>query len=72
MPAKQSSEAGIGPSSGVAQKPGRVPLTWSRFKYPQSLYKYGALLAALAFIAFALDYLKIPVERLPGMLGRMG
>ena len=58
--------------AGVAQAAGRVPLTWSRFKYPQSLYKYGALLGALAFIAFALDYLKIPLERLPGMLGRMG
>jgi phosphonate transport system permease protein len=72
MPAKLSSEAGMGAGAGVAQAAGRVPLTWSRFKYPQSLYKYGALLGALAFIAFALDYLKIPLERLPGMLGRMG
>ena len=62
----------MGAGAGVAQAAGRVPLTWSRFKYPQSLYKYGALLGALAFIAFALDYLKIPLERLPGMLGRMG
>ena len=54
------------PSSNLA------PLTWSRFRYPQSLYKYGALLATLAFIAFALDYLNIPLDRLPGMLGRMG
>ncbi len=56
----------------VAVSPGRIPLTWSRFRYPQSLYKYGALLGTLAFIAFALDYLNIPLERLPGMLGRMG
>jgi phosphonate transport system permease protein len=56
----------------VAVASGRVPLTWRRFRYPQSLYKYGALLGTLAFIAFALDYLNIPLERLPGMLGRMG
>jgi phosphonate transport system permease protein len=49
-----------------------VPVEWRRFRYPQSLYKYGALLAALAFIAYALDYLNIPLDRLPGMLGRMG
>jgi phosphonate transport system permease protein len=49
-----------------------APLTWRRFRYPQSLYKYGALLGALAFVAYALEYLSIPVERLPGMLGRMG
>ncbi len=72
MPAKQLSESGMGPSAAVVAKPGSVPLTWSRFRYPQSLYKYCALLAALAFIAFSLDYLKIPLERLPGMLGRMG
>lgn len=60
------------PSATVMPIPGSVPLTWSRFRYPQSLYKYGALLAALALIAFSLDYLKIPLERLPGMLGRMG
>jgi phosphonate transport system permease protein len=47
-------------------------LNWSRFRYPQSLYKYAALLGSLAFIAFSLDYLDIDLERLPGMLGRMG
>ena len=62
----------MGLGSGIAQTPGRVPLTWSRFRYPQSLYKYGALLGTLAFIAWSLDYLNIPLERLPGMLGRMG
>jgi phosphonate transport system permease protein len=66
MPAKPSS------SALNAQGLPRAPETWSRFRYPGSLYKYGALLASLAFIAFALDYLKIPLERLPGMLGRMG
>ena len=62
----------MGLSTAVMPKPDSVPLTWSRFRYPQSLYKYGALLATLALIALSLDYLKIPLERLPGMLGRMG
>ena len=56
----------------ATRAPDRVPPTWSRFRYPQSLYKYAALLGTLAFIAYALDYLNIPLERLPGMLGRMG
>ncbi len=40
-------------TGNVAPKAGSVPLTWSRFKYPQSLYKYGALLGTLAFIAWS-------------------
>jgi phosphonate transport system permease protein len=49
-----------------------TPAAWSRFRYPQSLYKYAALLGGLAFLAFSVDYLDIDLERLPGMLGRMG
>jgi phosphonate transport system permease protein len=49
-----------------------APLTWSRFRFPQSLYKYAAMLGTVAFIFWALDYMKIPLDRLPGMLGRMG
>ena len=59
-------------ASGVRPAADRLPLTWSRFRYPQSLYKYAAVLGTLAFVAYALDYLNIPLERLPGMLGRMG
>lgn len=57
--------------AAAAPQPDPVPRTWSRFRYPQSLYKYGALLGALALIAWSLEYLKIPLDRLPGMLGRM-
>lgn len=46
--------------------------SWSRFRYPQSLYKYVAMLGGLAFLAFSVDYLDIDLERLPGQLGRMG
>jgi phosphonate transport system permease protein len=49
-----------------------VPMTWQRFRYPQSLYKYGALLGTLAFIAWSMDYLNIDAQRLFGMLGRIG
>lgn len=49
-----------------------APLTWSRFRYPQSLYKYAVLLALLALTAYAIDFLNIDLDRLPGMLGRMG
>ena len=45
---------------------------WKRFRYPQSLYKYGALLAGLGFVWWSLDVLRIDVERLPGLFGRIG
>jgi phosphonate transport system permease protein len=66
MHARPSSERGAGATAAV-----KAPLAWSRFRYPQSLYKYGALLGTLAFIAFSIDYLNIEVDRLPGMLGRV-
>lgn len=79
MPAKPSSELGLaaapgagGPDADAAATPVRVPLTWRRFRYPQSLYKYVAVLGTLWFIAYALETLNIDLERLPGMLGRMG
>lgn len=45
---------------------------WKRFRFPQSLYKYVALLAALAFVGWSLDVLKIDIERLPGLFERIG
>ena len=48
------------------------PATWSRFRYPQSLYKYIALIGSLAFLAWSIEFLNIDLERLPGILGRMG
>lgn len=60
------SEQGI-----VKGRDGRA-LTWSRFKYPQSLLSYGAWLGILVFLAFSVEYLGIPLDRLLGMFGRMG
>ena len=63
----------MGPSAGVALAPGRVPLTWSRFRYPQSLYKYGGRAGRAGVRRLRRSSTSnIPLERLPGMLGRMG
>jgi phosphonate transport system permease protein len=77
MPAEPSSELQLrglvgAPTAVHAPRRNALPLTWQRFRYPQSLYKYAAVLATLALIAYALDYLNIDLDRLPGMLGRMG
>lgn len=72
MRAEPLSSYGGAPAAGARRAPrDAVPLTWSRFRYPQSLYKYGALLGALAFIAYSLEYLNIEIDRLPGVLGRV-
>jgi phosphonate transport system permease protein len=81
MPAKPSFEpaalsaqgAGREPSAFAASRstPASAPAAWQRFRFPQSLYRYVALLATLAFIAYAVDRLNIDLERLPGILGRI-
>lgn len=45
---------------------------WSRFRYPQSVIHYGVCLSALVFLVFSIEYLEIPLERLLGILGRLG
>jgi phosphonate transport system permease protein len=50
---------------------GKVLPEWRRFRFPQSLYKYVAALATLAAFGWALDYLDIDLERLPGLMGRI-
>jgi len=61
-----------GPVGATPRADNSSPATWSRFRYPQSLYKYAALLGSLAFLAFSVEYLNIDLERLPGIFGRMG
>lgn len=60
------------PSNAVANTVARPLPEWRRFRFPQSLYKYGALAAALAFVWWSLDVLRIDTERLPGLFGRIG
>lgn len=45
---------------------------WSRFRFPQSLYRWGGLMLALLFLSWSIAYLNIPLERLIGMFGRIG
>jgi len=52
--------------------PRTVPLAWKRFRFPQSLYKYALTLGGVALVFWSIDYLEIPLDRLPGILGRMG
>lgn len=47
-------------------------LSWSRFKYPNSLIRYGAWLGLALFLGYSVEYLNIPLDRLLGMFGRMG
>lgn len=45
---------------------------WSRFKYPQSLIKYGSFLTIALFFIYSFHYLNIPLSRVFGMFGRLG
>jgi phosphonate transport system permease protein len=46
--------------------------TWRRFKYPQSLIKYGVILTILVFVAVSIEYLNIHLERFLTMFGPLG
>jgi phosphonate transport system permease protein len=56
----------------MSAKPLSTRRDWSRFKYPQSLIRYGLLLGVLMFLAYSVYYLNIPLERFMGMFGRIG
>lgn len=47
-------------------------LKWSRYKFPGVLYTYGGWLLAITFLTFSIQYLNIPLDRIPAMFGRMG
>ena len=53
---------------------GSVPrdLHWSRYKFPESLFSYGVWIVVLTFLAVSVEYLDIPLERIPSMFERMG
>ena len=59
--------------SAAATSSASKPLPqWKRFRFPQSLYKYAALLATLYFVWWSMQVLRIDPERLPGLLERLG
>ncbi len=45
---------------------------WSRFKFPGTAIRWGAWVSLFIFLATAIEYLNIPLDRLFGMFGRMG
>lgn len=44
---------------------------WRRFRYPDSLYRFAALLLFLVLVFYALDYLNVHLERLADVGGRV-
>ena len=51
---------------------GDVPISWSRYKYPDTFLRYGAWLCVFVFLVYCVEYLNIPLDRLLGVFGRMG
>ena len=45
---------------------------WSRIKYPDSYISLGIWISILLFLTYSIEYLEIPLDRLVGMLQRMG
>ena len=45
-----------------------APLKWSRYKYPESLYKHGTLLLILLFLGYSLHFLNVDIPLLLGAL----
>ncbi len=47
------------------------PPKWSRYKYPETLYKHGTLLAVLLFLGYSLHFLNVDIALLFSALGRL-
>ena len=45
--------------------------TWSRYQFPNSLYRHGSLLLILAFLGYSLNYLNVDIPLLVSALGRL-
>jgi len=63
-------------SGGPATAKGGAPaiagdLHWRRYKFPESLYEYGAWILVLSFLAWSVSYLEVPLGRIPAMFERM-
>lgn len=55
--------------SDQISKPMAAP-KWSRYRYPESLYKHGTLLVILLFLGYSLHFLNVDIGLLAGALGR--
>lgn len=49
-----------------------APAAWARFRYPESLIRYGVVLGIIVFLGYSLHFLNVDVGRLLGALGRIG
>ncbi len=65
MTARTATQASSGPKSAP-------PPEWSRFRFPESLYRWAGLLLGLLFLSYSIVYLNIPLERFFNMFGRVG
>jgi phosphonate transport system permease protein len=45
---------------------------WSRFRYPDTLLTYSAVLGVLVFLVYSLEFLEIDVARIFGVFPRLG
>ena len=48
---------------------GTAPQSWSRYRYPESLYRFGTLLGVLVFLGYSLHFLNVDIPLLFGALG---
>ncbi len=44
-------------------------VTWSRYKFPETLYKHGTLLIILVFLGYSLNFMNVDVYLMFGALG---
>lgn len=48
-----------------------APRRWSRYRYPDSLIRFGALLGLLVFLAYSVHFLNLDLRRLAGAFPRL-
>lgn len=53
----------------IAKPTNARPVTWSRFTFPNSLYRYGALLIVLVFLTYSLNFMNVSIPKMLGALG---
>lgn len=49
----------------------KPPLAWSRYRHPESLIRFAALLLILAFLAYSVNFLNIDLQRVVGAFPRL-
>ena len=49
-----------------------APTEWSRYRFPDSLYKFGTVLGIVVFLGYSIHFLNVDLGRLFGAFGRVG